>query len=371
MFLLHHRWLVTIYTAIEPGVLTVKLCCNFRYRPFRLCLAHHDIVMLWLQESIQNKCKRKTMEKFALCVGGTHGIGNAIARKLASNNINVCVMGRNELAGSDLIEQLNNIYSSGKHQYIKCDAFLMKNVRESCRLISNEIPYLNYCVFTQGIVSMQKRIETVEGIDEKLALHYYSRMQYIEELLPLLRNCLDSTPDHIEYDTKVVSVLSAGEHQSYINKSDLALRRSYNLSDAANATGFYNDLMMDHYSRMEENEGISFVHINPGNVKTNWGRNLSPIQRMLAKVVQLGGISPEECAERLSKVILNPAIGAKGGFYLYNKNVEPAHTTSAHSEGWRQEVYKHTLEVLESTIKMEKKSIVENAMVDAAKGLTK
>jgi NAD(P)-dependent dehydrogenase (short-subunit alcohol dehydrogenase family) len=281
--------------------------------------------------------------KFALCVGGTSGIGNALARKFAQHDMNVIVLGRNEAAGNKLVETMQQEHKDGVFEFHKCDAFLMKNIREKCVELKDRLPMLNYCVFTQGIVSMDKRVETVEGIDKKLALHYYGRMQFIEELLPLLRRGAAQAQD-----AKVVSVLSAGEHQPYLHQSDLSLRINYTLSDVANAAGFYTDLSFDHYSRdLPQNQGVSFLHMHPGNVRTNWGSDLGLVHRILSKLIQAGAMTPEKCADKLSIPLFSEHV-ARGGFYMVGKTGEPVHTTSAHGPMWRDLVSKHSVEVLES-----------------------
>ena len=45
-----------------------------------------------------------------------------------------------------------------------------------------------------------------EGIDQKLALHYYSRVAFTEQLMPLLER---------GEDARVLTVLSAGVHKAY------------------------------------------------------------------------------------------------------------------------------------------------------------
>ena len=286
------------------------------------------------------------MKKFALCVGGTSGIGRAVALNLAKNNVNVVVVGRNEESGNSVLEGLKLANPKGEHSFLQCDAFLMKNIRKVCGTLNDKLPMINYCIFTQGMVSMQKRNETIEGIDKKMALHYYGRVQFIECLLPLLRNGIT-----IAKDSKVISVLSAAEHQPYLNRTDLMLRNNYTLSDVANATGFYTDLIFDHYSRLKpDNDGIAWMHMHPGNVKTNWGKDLQFIHRVLSKLIQAGGTSPEKCADNLCKSIFSEYITNKGGFYIINKIGELGSTTSAHGPAWREEVYKHTMDMLESTI---------------------
>lgn len=57
------------------------------------------------------------------------------------------------------------------------------------------------------MITLNGRDETSdsEGLDKKLALHYYARWKFIKDLIPLLRRAKDAGED-----AKVLSVLGAG-----------------------------------------------------------------------------------------------------------------------------------------------------------------
>ena len=48
-------------------------------------------------------------DKQVLVVGGTNGIGEGMAKRLAKTNANVTILGRNEQKGKDVVEQLKLI----------------------------------------------------------------------------------------------------------------------------------------------------------------------------------------------------------------------------------------------------------------------
>lgn len=285
----------------------------------------------------------QNIPKYALCVGGTSGIGAAIAKNFAKNNINVIILGRNEISANKIINEMKIINPINKFEFLHCDCYLLKNVKNNCNIIKNKLPYINYCVFTQSLVSFNNRNESIEKIDNKMCLHYYSRIQFIEELLPLFRNAVKNNNN-----SKIMSILSAGEHQPYLLKNDLSLINNYTLSDVANACGFYTDLIFDYYNNdIINNKGISWLHVHPGNVKTNWGNNLSVLERFVAKIIQLNAISADKCANNLSKIFYNETI-SKGGFYLIGKHGKLVSKTESHSSEWSNEIYKHTKGILDS-----------------------
>ena len=147
-----------------------------------------------------------------------------------------------------------------------------RNIDSLCKTISEQQAGLDYLILSQGVASMNGFTATAEGIDRKLAVHYYGRMACINNLLPLLQ----------QSNGKVLSVLSAGVHSPYTNRNDLSLKTNFSIKNAADAAGFYNDLTLDTISR--QNPGISLHHAAPGFVSTNWGSEFHPILKAILSV---------------------------------------------------------------------------------------
>jgi hypothetical protein len=82
------------------------------------------------------------------------------------------------------------------------------------------------------------RIETVEGIDKKLAVHYYGRWKFVNELMPALVKAKEEGED-----ARALFVLSAGQSAA-IDLQDLGLKKTYSLGNAAGQASAYNDHMI-------------------------------------------------------------------------------------------------------------------------------
>ena len=115
----------------------------------------------------------------------------------------------------------------------------MKNVQATTTNLLSSLPKLNYLVATVGFLTLKGRDETSEGLDKKLALNYYARWKFVNDLMPLLRKAKDAGED-----AKVLSVLAAG-HGGPIDLDDLGLKKGYSLSAAGVAAASYNDLMIE------------------------------------------------------------------------------------------------------------------------------
>ena len=143
-------------------------------------------------------------------VGGTSGIGQGITEAFArwrDGNAHIIIVGRNEAAAKEIIERFPKptTTTSWTHEFVQCDATLMKNVHSASEQILAKHSKINYLVMSPGYFSASGRDETSEGIDKKLAVHYFARWKFIEEFLPALKKAKDDGED-----ARVLSVLAAG-----------------------------------------------------------------------------------------------------------------------------------------------------------------
>lgn len=271
--------------------------------------------------------------KKALVVGGTSGIGHGIAKTLATANYSVCIVGRNATRGQSIVQELNSL-GGKEHSFLPCDALLITNIYEFAEEYKKNNSQLDVLVLTQGTAALQ-RLDTAEGIDRKLALHYFGRMAFIDALLPLLRKA---------EKPKVLSVLSAGHHRPYMHyRHDFELKDNYSIANAAYSVGFYTDVAFESLSKDPENSNVAFIHSYPGFVATNWGSTLPATLRFIVRFLQRFARSIDECGTHMCKAILNDDLAP--GFHLFGKDGEPVEPTASQQIA-SDVVYPKTMELL-------------------------
>lgn len=225
----------------------------------------------------------------ALVVGGTSGIGYAIARQVATEaNSSVIISGRTK--PSDIHEQHSNI------EFRPLDASSMRAIQQyTDDLKSKNEQKLDFLIMSQGIYTNQGRTETSEGIDRRMALHYYGKQLLIRELLPLLKD-----------DAKVIIILHAGRgHPNELDWEDLDLKNEFTSSAAADHNVTMTDAMIQIFAAQQnQNQNRDahrhFVHAYPGLVDTNLFQGLPWYIRPVAKAAtMMFSITPEECAQNL------------------------------------------------------------------------
>ncbi|THU85842.1 NAD(P)-binding protein [Dendrothele bispora CBS 962.96] len=245
----------------------------------------------------------------AVFVGGTSGIGQGIAEAFAHHtkgNARIFILGRNKHAAETILSGFPKpSLPEAKHQFLECDVSLMKNVQKATQelLEKHGVEKVNYLVMSQGYFTVAGYTETEEGLDKKMAVHYYSRYKFIEGLLPSLLKARKEGED-----AKVLAVFSAGQGGN-IDRDDLGFKKSYSASKLAVQTPTYNDLMLEGFAA--RNPTLTFGHAYPGAVRSNLGNAKdSPLwMKASMKLVMdspiLFTVSVRDCGEYLLNGIVN------------------------------------------------------------------
>src|SRR3984893_11220676 len=120
----------------------------------------------------------------ALVVGATAGIGQSIAYKIASYSTDpyIVVVGRNEQRGQETLEELKRLNSSGTYVFEKCDMTVLDEIRDLVKRVTASQPTFNLLSISSGGLNLKERINTVDGLDERLTINFFSRFTLIKLL---------------------------------------------------------------------------------------------------------------------------------------------------------------------------------------------
>ncbi|KAF8188956.1 hypothetical protein BJ912DRAFT_967462 [Pholiota molesta] len=283
---------------------------------------------------------------------GTSGIGQGLAEVFANNtkgNSHIIIVGRNRDAAERILSSFPKPDSgSVAREFVQCDATLMKNVQEASQDILARYPKINYLVMSPGIFTFDGRTETTEGIDRKLAVHYYARWKFLHDLLPGLQRAKDDG-EHVA----AMSVLAAGKGGA-IDVDDLAMKKGFSLSRAALGASTYNDLMAESFANQEPR--IPFIHSYPGFVRTPIMTSfdsgiLRATSRFLLVITRPLSISVsgEECGQYLWHGIYSTA--TKPGAWRIGSRGEDLHKKAYVGDDiQRTKLWEHTTQVMKDAL---------------------
>lgn len=213
-------------------------------------------------------------------VGGTSGIGLSTLRALLTHaptlTPRVYLIGRSSTAASQITSDFQILNPNATITFLQSDVSLLKNVDDVCATIREKEDKVNLLFMTCGFFTINSaRQDTSEGLDRKLALHYYARARFIQNLASLLSAASKiQSPTH----SRVISILDSrmGLNASP-NFSDLALEESgaYGLASAAAHACAMNTWSMERWAKTLP--GTTFIHGFPGTVRTGVGRELGTL----------------------------------------------------------------------------------------------
>ena len=227
-------------------------------------------------------------------IGGTSGLGRAIALKAAEDGANVTVVGRSFKDDPDKIH------------FIKAD---LSSMKEAKRIGETIDPLVDVVVFTTGIFAKAERVETEEGIELDMAVSYLSRLVILKFLVPRLT----------KKPTRVFIMGFPGGALDPINVDDLNSEKSYKGGPDwvhFNTVAGNEALVLD-WSKVSKD--VKFYGLNPGVIKTGIRGNIyeSGIMYYLGPVVEfLLGLfmpSPESYAATMVHVLFCPTLDEHSG----------------------------------------------------------
>ncbi|KMU78676.1 hypothetical protein DIZ76_016464 [Coccidioides immitis] len=226
----------------------------------------------------------------AVFVGGTSGISLSTALAFARHTLSpkIYLIGRNQSAADTAIASMKSINSSAQPTFLQTDISLLKNVDSVCAEIAAKEKKLNLLFMTPGYMTLKGRDETAEGLDRKFVLHYYARMRFIVNLLPLLTVAAqDPSVKANARLSRVVSVLDP--HVSVraggsgkLNFSDLSLKHTFSLKNCGAHASLMGDFFLE--GMAQRHPHTSFVHAYPSGVATGLMREM-PAGGVLAAVL--------------------------------------------------------------------------------------
>jgi NAD(P)-dependent dehydrogenase (short-subunit alcohol dehydrogenase family) len=239
-------------------------------------------------------------------VGGTGGIGRAIARFFASRGADVTVVGRT--FRDDGI---------GGITFLSADLSLLSEARRVARELPAEV--LDLLVLTTGIMAARKRQETSEGIERDMAVSYLSRLVIVREVAPRLGRRRESQA--VRARVFIMGFPGKGFAGA---PEDLNAEKSYSaMAVHSNTVAGNESLVLDSTERYSD---VDFFGLNPGMIATNIRANMlgegSLAHRLAERLIGALTISADAYAERIGPLLVSPDLAGRGGAMLNHKGLE-------------------------------------------------
>ena len=279
--------------------------------------------------------------KHAVIVGGTSGIGRAVAEQLAAHHYRVLIVGRNAAAGAQFVRDF-----APHARFVPADVSLLRGLPAVAAAIRQEFATVDLIMHTADVL-ITTRVNTAEGLELAIATNYYSRV-WLNELL--LTGPAAYSPE------RIVHVAAAGYPPGK------NMRRMFPLpATASSFTGHgIGQVANDFYGlslaeRLRE-AGTVVNILNPGIVDTDirrngqfpgWFRLLSPVLGLLLKAFTQ---TTADYARKAVAVVTGQNPAAAQSVLLNAKGRPIAGAAELHDEALRRYMWEATFATIKATV---------------------
>jgi len=236
-------------------------------------------------------------------VGGTNGLGRAIAQQALARGAEVTVVGRT--FRDDPASRLT---------FVAAD---LSSMREAIR-VGRELPAESFdlVLLTTGIIAAKTREETPEHVERDVAISYLSRLAILQGLSPRLGSARDTGAPRPR-----VFIMGSPGTGEIGNPDDLNSETNYRTMVAHGNTLAGNEILV--LGAKDWFPGPAFFGLGPYLVKTGIRSNLlgdgSITHKLVETAVGLFMQSPETYAKRMVPLLFAPELEGKTGLMFGHK----------------------------------------------------
>jgi NAD(P)-dependent dehydrogenase (short-subunit alcohol dehydrogenase family) len=236
-------------------------------------------------------------------VGGTNGLGRAIAQQALARGAEVTVVGRT--FRDDPAARLS---------FVPAD---LSSMKEAVR-VGRELPAESFDVvlFTTGIIAAKTREETPELVERDVAISYLSRLAILQGLSPRLGSARPNGAPRPR-----VFVMGSPGTGAIGNPDDLNSEKNYRSMTAHDNTLAGNEMLV--LGAKDRFPGPAFFGLGPYLVKTGIRSNLlgdgSLTHKLVETVVGIFMQSPKTYAKRMVPLLFAPDLEGRTGLMFGHK----------------------------------------------------
>jgi hypothetical protein len=236
-------------------------------------------------------------------IGGTNGLGRAIAQQALARRAKVTVVGRTF-----------RDTSSERLSFVKADLASMREADRLGRELAVESDEV--VLFTLGTFAAKTREETGEGLEMDMAVSYLSRFAALRGIAPRL----GTARPHGSPRPRVFVMAAPGSGAAG-DPDDLNAEKGYNGMHAHINTVAANEALV--LGGEDTLPGPAYFGLNPGVIKTGIRANYlgdgSVTHRLAETLIGVLSQSPETYAKRIVPLLFTPELNQRAGTMFNNK----------------------------------------------------
>jgi NAD(P)-dependent dehydrogenase (short-subunit alcohol dehydrogenase family) len=253
--------------------------------------------------------------KIVVITGGTSGIGQVAAEKLAGMGARIVLVARSQSRGEAALSRLRELAPGAKHSIHYGDLSRLTEMTRVAKEIAAAEPRIDVLINNAGAMFGQRKL-TADGLELTFATNHLSYFVLTEGLRDRL---IASAPSRI---------INTSSHAHYGGKMDfdnLQYEHDYKAFPAYSRSKLCNVLFTRVLARRLAGTGVTANSLHPGFVKTRFGDESGGVMARVIGLMKIFAITPEKGAETIVYLASSDDAAKATGLYYYKcKPVEPS-----------------------------------------------
>jgi NAD(P)-dependent dehydrogenase (short-subunit alcohol dehydrogenase family) len=246
-------------------------------------------------------------DKTVVVTGGTSGIGEVVARKLAEMGARIILIARDKSRAEATLARLRKSGPGLAHCAHLADLTQLAEMKRVARQIAAEEPRIDVLINNAGALFGTRRL-TPDGLERTFALNH---MSYFVITQLLWERIVASAP------ARIVSTASGAHEGAVLDFDDLQSEGGYSARKAYSRSKLCNILFTRELARRLKNTGVMANCLHPGFVATRFGDQSGGMISNFVRLAKFFAISPEEGAKTIVYLASSPEVAGLTGQYFY------------------------------------------------------
>jgi NAD(P)-dependent dehydrogenase (short-subunit alcohol dehydrogenase family) len=253
--------------------------------------------------------------KVVVITGGTSGIGQVAAERLAALGARVVLVARDQARADATLERLRSAGSVDGHVAHLADLSSIAATKAVAARIAAAEPRIDVLINNAGALFNRRQLSP-DGLEMTFAVNHMAYFVLTEGL----RERLAATPL-----ARVVSTASAAHQGARLDLDDLQSAKGYSGFSVYGRSKLCNILWTRELARRFEAAGVIANCLHPGFVATRFGDGSGGFLQALMPLAKRMAISPQKGAETIVHLASSPeVIGVSGKYFYQCKAMDPS-----------------------------------------------
>ena len=253
--------------------------------------------------------------KVVVVTGGTSGIGQVAAERLAAMGARIVLVARSQSRGEATLARLREVAPAQAHTIHYGDVSRLADLNRLASEIRAAEPRIDVLINNAGAMFGQRQV-TEDGLERTFATNHMSYFVFAEGLRDRLAAAGNA---------RIVNTSSHAHYRAKLDFDDLQSQLNYKAFPAYCLSKLLNVLFTRALARRLAGTGITVNSLHPGFVKTRFGDETGGGMARVIGLMKIFAISIEKGAETIIYLASSGDVAKTSGLYFYKcKPVTPS-----------------------------------------------